>query len=59
LVRGVRLDRVRDELAADDPLASVTDVALRWGFSHTGRFAADYRRRFGMSPSADLGRRAR
>jgi transcriptional regulator GlxA family with amidase domain len=59
LVRGARLDRVRDELTTDDPAASVTDVALRWRFGHTGRFAADYRRRFGASPSADLSRRAR
>lgn len=59
LVRGARLDRVRDELTTDDPAASVTDVALRWRFGHTRRFAADYRRRFGASPSADLSRRAR
>lgn len=57
-LRDERLDRVRAELAADGP-ATVTDVALRWGFTHTGRFAADYRRRFGTSPSADRGRRPR
>jgi AraC-like DNA-binding protein len=58
-LRDVRLDRVREELTADDATSSVTDVALRWGFTHTGRFAADYRRRFGVSPSADLGHRSR
>jgi AraC-like DNA-binding protein len=56
-LRDVRLDRVRAELTSGDPPASVTDAALRWGFTHTGRFAADYRRRFGTSPSADRGRR--
>ncbi len=55
-VRDVRLDRVRAELT-DGDAPSVTDVALAWGFTHTGRFAADYRRRFGVSPSADLSRR--
>ena len=56
-VRDVRLDQVRTELTGDTPPASVSDAALRWGFTHTGRFAADYRRRFGVSPSTDLGRR--
>jgi len=58
-LRDVRLDEVRAELISDDPPASVTDAALRWGFTHTGRFAADYKRRFGVSPSAELGRRTR
>ncbi|WP_337832373.1 AraC family transcriptional regulator [Pseudonocardia sp. TMWB2A] len=54
-LRSVRLDRVHAELAAADPAAStVTDVALRWGFTHLGRFAAEYRRRHGESPSATL-----
>ena len=33
---------------------SVTDVALRWGMTHTGRFAAAYRRKYGVAPSATL-----
>ena len=33
---------------------SVTDVALRYGFSHLGRFSIEYRRRFGESPSETL-----
>lgn len=49
-VRGVRLDRVHQELSAADP-ASVTDVAARWGFFHPGRFAQQYRDRFGVLPS--------
>jgi transcriptional regulator GlxA family with amidase domain len=32
----------------------VTAVAWRWGFTHMGRFAIAYRRRFGESPSATL-----
>jgi transcriptional regulator GlxA family with amidase domain len=48
-VRGVRLDRVHHELLRGGE--SVTDVAARWGFFHPGRFAQQYRERFGESPS--------
>lgn len=53
-VRGVRLDRVKDELSTGDPATAVSDVARRWGFAHLGRFAADYRRRHGALPSQTL-----
>lgn len=48
-VRGVRLDRVHVELASG--AGSVTDVAAKWGFFHPGRFARQYRERFGQLPS--------
>jgi AraC-like DNA-binding protein len=52
-----RLDRVRQELitAADQPRA-VTESALRWGFTHMGRFAQAYAKRFGESPRATVQR---
>jgi AraC-like DNA-binding protein len=50
-VRGVRLDRVHLELASGT-YGSVTDVAARWGFFHPGRFARQYRERFGELPSS-------
>ncbi|QKT09737.1 AraC family transcriptional regulator [Rhodococcus sp. W8901] len=50
----IRLVRARDDLLAADPGDTVTAVALRWGFAHTGRFAATYRSRFGVSPSSAL-----
>jgi AraC-like DNA-binding protein len=53
-VRLVRLDRVRAELLAGAPGASVSDVAMRWGFFHLGRFARQYRDRFGVLPSEAL-----
>ncbi|GII23306.1 AraC family transcriptional regulator [Planosporangium mesophilum] len=50
-LRDVRLQRVHEDLSAADGTASVAEVAYRWGFHHLGRFAADYRRRYGVSPS--------
>jgi AraC-like DNA-binding protein len=49
-VRGVRLDRVHIELSTEGA-GSVTTVAARWGFFHPGRFASQYRERFGQLPS--------
>lgn len=55
-VQRLRLARVRDELTAAAPGSgvTVTDVALRWGFTHVPRFAGAYRRAFGETPSATL-----
>jgi len=56
-LRTLRLDRVRQELEAGGPAnTAVTDVALRWGFVHLSRFAADYRRAFGEYPRDTLRR---
>lgn len=52
--RDQRLVRAHCDLIAAGPDASVTDIALRWGFSHFGRFADLYRKRFGQSPSVTL-----
>ena len=54
-LRRLRLDGVRAELTRADPgQVSVAEVAARWGFSHLGRFAAAYRKRYGESPSHTL-----
>ncbi|QLE75829.1 AraC family transcriptional regulator [Streptomyces rectiverticillatus] len=54
-VRNRRLDRIRaDILASTD---SVGTIAYRWGVSHLGRFAAEYRNRFAELPSATAARR--
>ncbi|MEU4730575.1 AraC family transcriptional regulator [Streptomyces sp. NPDC023588] len=53
-LRSVRLDLARrDLLAVGEGHASktVTDVALRWGFTHLGRFAGHYRKAYGETPS--------
>ncbi|MBF6142418.1 AraC family transcriptional regulator [Nocardia farcinica] len=54
-LRDVRLRRVRTDLLQADPtLTTVTDIAIRWGFLHPGRFSVLYRDRFGESPSQTL-----
>ncbi len=57
-VRLVRLQRARAELLSADPWAglTVTEVALKWGFSHFGRFSAYYHSVFGELPSETLRR---
>ena len=50
-VRSVRLDRVHADLLESAGLISVTDIAMRWGFFHLGRFAQQYHERFGVLPS--------
>jgi AraC-like DNA-binding protein len=50
----IRLARVRDDLLRGDDGFTVADVAMRWGFTHTGRFAAAYRHKYGESPSETL-----
>ncbi|MEM9607196.1 MAG: AraC family transcriptional regulator [Actinomycetota bacterium] len=55
-VRDLRLEKIHEELVAraGDRDTSVTDVAFEWGFTHPGRFAAAYKRRYGVSPSTTL-----
>jgi transcriptional regulator GlxA family with amidase domain len=50
-LREARLARVRQALISADGSASVTDIAMEWGFHHLGRFALEYRGQFGESPS--------
>jgi AraC family ethanolamine operon transcriptional activator len=54
-LRAWRLNRVRAELAAADPLSTtITQVAMRFGFAHLGRFSGDYKRMFGVALSETL-----
>jgi TolB-like protein len=58
-LHGLRLDRARHELLRASGRGSVTDIATRVGFNHVGRFATQYRARYGESPSATLSRNHR
>jgi tetratricopeptide (TPR) repeat protein/AraC-like DNA-binding protein len=56
--RELLLERVRRELLRASPEATTTEIAVRCGIGHLGRFAAAYRERYGESPSTTLqGRR--
>ena len=49
-----RLEAVRDALLAGCTGKTIMDVAAEFGFWHQGHFGADYRRRFGETPSQTL-----
>lgn len=54
-LRRVRLHRAHQELIAGERAnTTVTEIAQRWGFAHTGRFAVLYRQTYGQSPHATL-----
>jgi AraC-like DNA-binding protein len=55
-LRSVRMEQAHRDLedAAPGDGVSVAAVAARWGFTHLGRFAVEYRRRFGIYPSQTL-----
>lgn len=50
-VRNARFARVRDALSRARAEERIVDIAALWGFDHMGRFAVEYRRRFGERPS--------
>ncbi|AVA26300.1 AraC family transcriptional regulator protein (plasmid) [Rhizobium sp. NXC24] len=58
-LRQLRLDGARHDLLTTVPSSTVNEIALRWGFTHRGRFSQEYRAAFGVPPSADLGRKFR
>ena len=54
-LREVRLQRVREDLLSEQSLKkSVSEIAFSWGFTHLGRFAEYYFKRFGELPSETL-----
>jgi AraC-like DNA-binding protein len=56
-LRDARFEKVRDALKRAQSEEGVAELAMKWGFSHLGRFAVEYRKRFGESPSETLWRR--
>lgn len=50
-LKELRLTKLRERLLQADPPDSVTDLIIQSGFSHLGRCAIEYRKRFGESPS--------
>jgi AraC-like DNA-binding protein len=50
----IRLERARDALHTE--AMSVSGIAIKWGFTNVGRFAALYRRRYGETPTETRGK---
>ncbi|MEV0598098.1 AraC family transcriptional regulator [Streptomyces sp. NPDC050315] len=50
-LRALRLERAHRDLTRPGSPDTVTEVAVRWGFTHLGRFAAAYQARYGTLPS--------
>jgi AraC-like DNA-binding protein len=53
-LRQVRLERTREDLLLGR--GPVSEVAYHWGFTNLGRFATQYRSRFGELPSETIAR---
>jgi AraC-like DNA-binding protein len=56
-LRDVRLRRAHQTLLASDPsIVTVTEVAIRWGFTNLSRFSAAHTARYNETPVATLHR---
>jgi AraC-like DNA-binding protein len=56
-LRQVRLRRAHQDLLESDPSSeTVESIALRWGFTNPGRFAAAHAARYGENPAQTLRR---
>ena len=53
-IRSQRLEKARRTLLNAAPGTRITEVAFDAGYEHLGRFARDYRQRYGESPSHTL-----
>ena len=53
-LRDVRLQKVKLDLEQAAAGKTVTEIAMKWGFFQLGRFAIEYRKTFGLSPSDTL-----
>ena len=40
--------------STDPKLATISQIAIEWGFWHMGQFSADYKKMFGETPSTTL-----
>jgi AraC-like DNA-binding protein len=53
-IRRQRLERAMEQLQQGDRAVSVKAIALACGYRHMSQFSADFKQRFGFSPSAVL-----
>jgi len=51
----MKLNAIRRELQQSNGTSDyISEIAMRWGFLHFGRFSEDYRRLFGERPRDTL-----
>ena len=51
----LKLNKAHEDLRDADALTTnVSDIAIKWGFSHFGRFSKDYKALFGVLPSETI-----
>lgn len=50
-IKTIRLNRVKKEITNSTGEIDISATANKWGFNHSGQFAADYKKLFGESPS--------
>ncbi|MCI4645648.1 MAG: AraC family transcriptional regulator [Hyphomonadaceae bacterium] len=53
-LRDIRLAKVHEDLMSAGPNVTVTELAMKWGFSQLGRFSGGYKAMFGKTPSETL-----
>lgn len=53
-VKLIRLNKIRKEILQADSESVINLIANKWGFNHSGQFAADYKKLFNEVPSEDL-----
>ncbi|KZL05052.1 transcriptional regulator EutR [Pseudovibrio axinellae] len=54
VIRDMKLEKAWIDLSNPTPQTTVTNTATAWGFFHLGRFAEQYRQKFGCTPKETL-----
>ena len=50
-LRNVRMEGAHLDLVDTACEENITEIAMKWGFYHLGRFSIGYKKRYGHSPS--------
>lgn len=58
-LRNIRLEAAHEELSSPENHLGIGEVALKWGFTHFGRFSAEYKAAYGQYPSETIKRTKR
>ncbi|MBA4501340.1 AraC family transcriptional regulator [Marinobacterium marinum] len=53
-LKRIRMEGVRSDIIKPTGSENISSIALGWGFTHLGRFSADYKKFFGETPSETL-----